>query len=898
MAVTVKQEVAALYSAIFNRAPDQAGLEFWVNAIEGGDSLVQAAEGFTQHPVFAETYAGMSDSQFVQQLYVNILGGAGDANGIAFWTEKLASGVSKGQVVAEFVQGALSIDLDALLASGELSQAEYDAAVVRQNSITNKADAGVYFADTFGAASNLSASTDTTTKEGLESDPVYLASQAAIAGVTNDAATLAAAKAAIDAAEAPTDLLVAPAFTLTEALAIIAEGGELPEGYELADATADLGALAIADVAAAQQVAADIVAGAANAAELELAATYTIADTLANVLAADAAVLAAAGSYSLTDAAGALGELTEAQVAVVLGAANAEDFTYTAAFTLTGGLEDLAAAQKAKADFLAELELDTNLDGTVDVEAGDADDGDVTTFFDSSITNALFTGVNDLTSAAVGDISKDRSDAYNNAVIDEQKALNDKAVSDKLKVVNEVTGLKAAVDAIEPAQDGVEAAIDAQVATYVTVAGAEVAFETADNGAAAITLNYGSVTSGEYTTSASNVANLQAGNKLVIDGSGNAVIEVNAKGEIVVATAYAGKAQADALLAAVKADVAAIQELLSAREALAEALAGVLHLEGANKLVGTELVTVSDANGSGPSSFTGDLYVKAGKVYVATDSGGTSTSETVNFYLVSELSVSIAANGTLSVNVAIDSTTPDDTGTYDDSASATIDDVLAAKSYTVVDSTKTLSFSAAQLDASAFVDTAVAGYVDAGFATEAPKSDAYIDALDTQSDFVKAVETYLEAKALVADLNAFTDAVTEARAALTDSVEDGGLGVNLLEGAQNFTLANDVYLFSETDSASVSLAKFGASGEDKIFFGEDFSLVALGDEVIGDNVGSSSALEIFWEQIGTSVKLYVETETFGGNSSGTDEIVEITLTGVNAANVTFADGYLSAGTAA
>ncbi len=222
MAVTVKQEVAALYSAIFNRAPDQAGLEFWVEAINGGDSLTKAAEGFTQHPVFAEVYGDLSNQAKVEALYTNVLGSAGDAAGIQFWVAKLESGVSFGQVVAEFVSGALTIDLDALLDSGELSQADYDAAVVRQNSITNKADAGVYFADTFGAASNLSASTDTTTKEGLESDPVYLASQAAIAGVTNDAATLAAAKAAIDAAEAPTDLNVAPAFTLTTGAETIA----------------------------------------------------------------------------------------------------------------------------------------------------------------------------------------------------------------------------------------------------------------------------------------------------------------------------------------------------------------------------------------------------------------------------------------------------------------------------------------------------------------------------------------------------------------------------------------------------------------------------------------------------------------------------------------------------
>lgn len=205
MAVTVKQEVAALYSAIFNRAPDQAGLEFWVNAIEGGDSLVQAAEGFTQHPVFAETYAGLTNIEFVQQLYINVLGSAGDAKGIQFWTDKLASGVSKGQVVAEFVQGSLSIDLDALLASGELSQAEYDAAVVRQDSLTNKANVGVYFAETFGAASNLSADTDTTTKAGLESDPAYLASQAAIANVTNSAASVTAAKGRIDVAVGTND---------------------------------------------------------------------------------------------------------------------------------------------------------------------------------------------------------------------------------------------------------------------------------------------------------------------------------------------------------------------------------------------------------------------------------------------------------------------------------------------------------------------------------------------------------------------------------------------------------------------------------------------------------------------------------------------------------------------
>lgn len=245
MAVTVQQEVAALYSAIFNRAPDQEGLNNWVNAIEGGASLAQAAEGFVQHPVFAELYAGLTNIQFVQQLYINVLGSEGDAKGIQNWANLLASGVSKAQVVADFVQGALSVDLDAMLASGELTQAEFDAAVIRQDTLTNKANVGVYFAETFGAASNLDPATDTSTVAGLQADPAYLASQAAIANVTADAASVTAAQGRIDVAvgtDDPAGSLIGQNSALTAALVDLAEAqkaaADFLEENELADQTA------------------------------------------------------------------------------------------------------------------------------------------------------------------------------------------------------------------------------------------------------------------------------------------------------------------------------------------------------------------------------------------------------------------------------------------------------------------------------------------------------------------------------------------------------------------------------------------------------------------------------------------------------------------------------------
>lgn len=272
---TVQQEVAALYSAIFNRAPDQAGLNNWVNLIQGGASLTQTADGFVQHPVFTELYAGLTNIQFVQQLYINVLGSEGDAKGIQNWADLLASGVSKAQVVADFVKGALSVDLDAMLASGELTQAEYDAAVVRQDTLTNKANVGIYFAETFGAASNLNPATDTSTVAGLQADPAYLASQAAIANVTADAASVTAAKGRIDVAVGtndPAGSLIGQNSALTAALVDLQEAR--------ADQADALEALAIA------------VNDASATPETDPAALQALIDAFDDA-AADAAILAA-----------------------------------------------------------------------------------------------------------------------------------------------------------------------------------------------------------------------------------------------------------------------------------------------------------------------------------------------------------------------------------------------------------------------------------------------------------------------------------------------------------------------------------------------------------------------------------------------------------------------------
>lgn len=783
MAVTVKQEVAALYSAIFNRAPDQAGLEFWVNAIEGGDSLVQAAEGFTQHPVFAETYAGMSDSQFVQQLYVNILGGAGDANGIAFWTEKLASGVSKGQVVAEFVQGALSIDLDALLASGELSQAEYDAAVVRQDSLTNKANVGLHFVEKFGAATNLSADTDTTTKEGLESDPVYLASQAAIANVTADAASVTAAKAAIDAAEAPTDLNVAPAFTLTAGLEALQDAKDAKEAF--------------------------------------------LKEALENAT------------------------LAENQ-----------------------SLDENSTTANAEAAIGAELNAKT---ASVASEVSD------TSFATRSVTVQ-----DNLIADAVAAKATVLSNAVKAAVAGTQTLL--------ATVEVQVDATNAAIDAAADAQDVLDDAITVFEALNTTLTFAAAS-----------------------TTTGNDVFVSTDGTKLIkyVDGTSNVTLAEKKSGSWTLTTEGKAVKSVTELLAAFEADKAADLAVDAAKEQLEAAVAAVYVAENkAYSAYNPEAALAYSLDGDGKSVITVDfdasVEVFATKALAEADAAGVKEKFTVTVGAAGTDAQTLTFDGvTYTVDNASDAPDADAATTAANFAAAYSN---ATNTLWVVERdgavlTFTAKAAAADIDNATAVSgnvTTTVAQVIAGIAPnvgtgaiskDAPLADNVYEAQIAVKEFNTLVAEFLNARELSTDLKAADAAIDAAEAALTDSVEEGGLGVTLLGGADNFTTKNDVYLF-DAKHGDEDLTNFGQTGEDKIFFGEGFSLVAIAEgKTISNNIGDASALEIFWAQNGNDLVLYVEKETFGGNSAGTSDLVEITLTGVNAENVTFEGGFLIAGTA-
>ncbi|MDX9875210.1 MAG: DUF4214 domain-containing protein [Spongiibacteraceae bacterium] len=179
--------IAGLYVAFFNRAPDAEGLSFWLGQFNAGATVRNLAAGFAGHPVFEATYGGMNNQQFVEAVYVNMLGAAGDTTGISHWVGQLNGGqLTRDQMVADFVYSALSADLDAARASGQLTQAEYDVAVQRQQTITNKTNIGVMFAQQLGETTNLAPGTDPQSKASLEADLSYRSAQAIIASINAD----------------------------------------------------------------------------------------------------------------------------------------------------------------------------------------------------------------------------------------------------------------------------------------------------------------------------------------------------------------------------------------------------------------------------------------------------------------------------------------------------------------------------------------------------------------------------------------------------------------------------------------------------------------------------------------------------------------------------------------
>lgn len=130
-----------LYIAYFNRAPDALGLFFWATAFADGTTLEQMATLFVDQDETRTTYPnGTSNSEFATSVYNNVLGRTPDQAGISFWVSALDSNaVSRDQFILEVLRGAKS-EL-----KPEEGQEFVDQQAADRTYLENKVDIGAYF---------------------------------------------------------------------------------------------------------------------------------------------------------------------------------------------------------------------------------------------------------------------------------------------------------------------------------------------------------------------------------------------------------------------------------------------------------------------------------------------------------------------------------------------------------------------------------------------------------------------------------------------------------------------------------------------------------------------------------------------------------------------------------
>lgn len=173
----VQQYITGLYTAYYNRAPDQEGFDFWNNQTTSGDNsaiLLSISTGFMNDPKFSEDYPSYySNTQFMTKVYTNVLSRAPDSEGFDFWVALLNNGVSKPKVIVEFTKAILSPQIT-------------ETGLSSQRMFSNKINVGEYYKDRLGSASN-----------GASGSLAYTRSQDSLQCVTENIATVDSAKALI-----------------------------------------------------------------------------------------------------------------------------------------------------------------------------------------------------------------------------------------------------------------------------------------------------------------------------------------------------------------------------------------------------------------------------------------------------------------------------------------------------------------------------------------------------------------------------------------------------------------------------------------------------------------------------------------------------------------------------
>ena len=179
--INANEKVSQLYIALFNRAPESSGFNYWVQRMNNGDSFAFIAQEMFNCEAARATYPkSFTSTQIINTFYANVLGRTPDTEGLTYWKARLdEKGANPGVVITSMIDAINGYK------DGDNKDADINTAALNsQKLLNNKLAVSLNYAQTLSgdnvadATSILSlvTATDTTkaNKSALEkTDPTH-----------------------------------------------------------------------------------------------------------------------------------------------------------------------------------------------------------------------------------------------------------------------------------------------------------------------------------------------------------------------------------------------------------------------------------------------------------------------------------------------------------------------------------------------------------------------------------------------------------------------------------------------------------------------------------------------------------------------------------------------------
>lgn len=127
----IGRQAYRIYEAAFNRDPDPHGLGYWISQFDNGMGLIEVSARFIDSNEFKAIYGtNPTNATFITNLYLNVLDRAPDDAGLDWWVDQLENNSEKTwqKVLADFSESPENIENNRVELVGGVEYISYDLA--------------------------------------------------------------------------------------------------------------------------------------------------------------------------------------------------------------------------------------------------------------------------------------------------------------------------------------------------------------------------------------------------------------------------------------------------------------------------------------------------------------------------------------------------------------------------------------------------------------------------------------------------------------------------------------------------------------------------------------------------------------------------------------------------